>query len=145
MASDRLRMPKTTDHTTKDSPLKDWFSDYWPNLAVPPYLGVVWVFTMYVGELATPWTIGYLILWLIFAPLATWTGVFIFAGAFRLSVACLVILAAAIPFWPDALWMFVTLLTSLMLGGSLYLWVPLAVFVAIVCAIYIWHTGGIGL
>ena len=88
---------------------------------------------------------GWIILWLIFSPIATWTGVFMLAGAVWFTTACLVALVIAIPFWPDAIWMCVTLFAALMLGGTHYLWVPIASFVAIVAGIYIWYTGGLGL
>lgn len=145
MAAEPISTTKTKHHAPKDSAIKDWLDQYWPNLAVLPYFAVVWAFTTYVGEIATPWTIGYLILWLIYAPIATWSGVFMIGGAFRFTVACLVALVVAIPFWPDAIWMCVTIFAAFILGGSPHLWIAVASFVAIVCGIYIWSTGGIGL
>lgn len=129
----------------RGTPVRDWLFQYGLNLAVVPYLVGVWSFTTYVGEIVTPWTIGYLIFWLIFAPILAWTGIFLMLAAFWLSTACLICLVTAIPFWPDAIWMCVTLFAALMLGGTHYLWVPIASFVAIVAGIYIWYTGGLGL
>ncbi|MDO5757216.1 MAG: hypothetical protein Q4P24_06820 [Rhodobacterales bacterium] len=146
MAAEPISTRKTDkDGGLRGTPVRDWLFQYGPNLAVLPYLAGVGTFTTYVGEIATPWTIGYLILWLIFAPIIAWSGVVIMVSAFWFSTACLIGLVIAVPFWPDAIWMFVTLFAALMLGGTHYLWVPIASFVAIVAGIYIWYTGGLGL
>jgi hypothetical protein len=114
------------------------------NFAVLPYFAVVWAFTNYVDAVATAWTIGWIVLWLIYSPIATWTGIFVLGGAHRLAIACFVALIAAVPFWPDALWMLVTVYVSAVLGTLYQVWISIAVFVAIVCGIWIWYHGGIG-
>lgn len=113
--------------------------------AVLPYFVMIWAFTEHVGTVATPWTIGWILLWLIYAPIATWSGVHVFAGAHRLTIACFAALIAAVPFWPDAIWMLTTILVSGFLGALFQLWIAIAVFVAIVAGIWIWYHGGIGL
>ena len=67
------------------------------------------------------------------------------AGAVWFTTACLVALVIAIPFWPDAIWMCVTLVAMLFLGVLAHVWITIASFVAIVAGIYIWYTGGLGL
>lgn len=122
-----------------------WLRLEWANFAAIPYLAAIWAFGTYVGVITTPWTVGWMMLWLAFAPTALAIGYFLMAsgGTFTLA-ASLLTLAAATPYFPQAL---TTLLT---LGGAIFLgyppvWIPLALFIATVCGIYTWYTGGIGL
>lgn len=115
------------------------------NLAVLPYFAAIWAFGTHVGEIATPWTIGYIILWLIFSPIACWIGVFVWGGAYRFFPACLVVLFVAAFYAADARTTLLTLVASGMVGTVPWVWIPAATFVTSVAAIWIWYHGGIGL
>ena len=106
---------------------------------------MVWAFSTYAGVITTPWTIGWIILWLVYSPIATWSGVFLFARAGWFGLVCLAAVVAAVPFWPDARWMLLTIFASAIIGGSWPLWKWIGIFVAIVCGIWVWYHGGLGL
>ncbi len=113
------------------------------NLLALPYFAAVWSFTEYAGAIATPWTIGWIILWLIYSPIVTWAGVYLFAWARWPMMGFVAALVAAVPFWPDAIWMLVTMFVSAVLGAVFQVWITIAVFVAIVCGVWVWYHGGI--
>ena len=146
-----MRLTKKSETTIEGnggrerSRLREWFAVNGMNLAVLPYFAAVWGFTTYADEVATPWTIGWIILWLIYSPIITWTGVRVIGGAWPFATACIVTLVVATPFWPGAIWMLVTMFVSAALGVVYQLWIALALFVAIVASIWIWYHGGIGL
>lgn len=123
----------------------DWVDAYWMNLAALPYFAVVWAFGTYVGEIATPWTIGYIFFWLIYSPIATFTGIYVLGGAFRLCLLCFAVLAAAAFYVEGARTILVTILASGIVGVNLWVWIPGAVFCAAVSGIWIWYHGGIAL
>ena len=129
----------------RHSELTEWLLIYGMNFLVLPYFAVIWAFSQYAGVLQTPWTIGWIILWLIYSPIVFWTGVYVYVFARWFTTFCLAALIVAVPFWPDAIWMLLTMFVSAMLGAIFQLWISIAVFVAIVCGIVIWYHGGIPL
>ena len=112
-------------------------------LLVLPYFGVIWAFTTYAGDIAKPWTIGWMILWLIYSPIVTWSGVFVVGDGLPIATICFGALVVAVPFWPDAKWMLLTIFASGILGALYHVWMSITAFVAIVCGFWIWYHKGI--
>lgn len=113
------------------------------NLAVLPYFAIVWAFGTFVGEITTPWTIGYILVWLIYSPIVTFAGVYVLGGGYRLSLLCLAVLAVAAFYIEDARTILITMFAAAMVGASPWVWIPGAAYCAIVSGIWIWYHGGL--
>ncbi|WP_299823227.1 hypothetical protein [uncultured Jannaschia sp.] len=109
-------------------------------LLMPPYLAAVWAAGTYDDLIATPWTIGWAILWMGLGPiLGIVAGVFL-AVTPVLSIATIVGLIIAVPFYPQALTVLLTLFGSFFVSAP-PVWITLAVLISgITVAIY-WTTG----
>ncbi len=111
---------------------------------VLPYLAGLWAFGVYDSEIAKPWTLGWLMLWMAVGPLAAVIGVWLWVTTPVLSAIGIVGLVIAVPYYPQAITVLVTLAFAFFITAP-FIWIPLAGLILITTVIYYWNTGGIGL
>ena len=111
-------------------------------LLMPPYLAAVWAAGTYDDLIVTPWTIGWVMLWMGIGPiLGIVAGIFL-AFAPVLSIATVVGLVIAVPFYPQALTVLLTLFGSFFVSFP-PVWITLAVLISVLAVAIYWTTGGL--
>lgn len=108
------------------------------------YVGAVWAFGLYDSQIATPWTLGFCLLWVAFGSFAGIAGGILLAVAPLLSMFSVLGLVIAAPHYPEAWSVLVTLTCGLVMFSPL-VWVPLVIITVATVLIYYLNTGGLGL
>ena len=111
---------------------------------VLPYIAGLWAFGVYDSEIATPWTLGWLLLWMAFGPLAGIVGAWLWTAAPVWSALGILGVVLAVPYYPQAFTVLATLFWAFFFCAP-FVWIPLAGFILITTVIYYWSTGGLGL
>lgn len=111
-------------------------------LFMPPYLVAVWAAGTYDSLIATPWTIGWTVLWMGVGPILAIVGCFFLAVTPVLSIATVVGLIIAVPVYPQALTVLLTLIGSFFVTAP-PVWITLAVLISVLAIGIYWSTGGL--
>ncbi|PZX14186.1 hypothetical protein LX81_02985 [Palleronia aestuarii] len=109
---------------------------------MPPYLVAVWAVGTYDDLIATPWTIGWALLWMGVGPILAIAGYFVAAVAPVLSFMTVVGLVIAVPVYPQALTVLLTLFGSFFVTAP-PVWITLAVLISVLAIAIYWTTGGL--
>lgn len=108
------------------------------------YIAAVWAFGTYDSEIATPWTLGFVLLWMAFGLVAAPIAACFLSMAPGWSALSILGLVIAVPYYSQAITVLVTLFFAFLMMSP-FVWIPLGAISLATVLIYYWNTGGIGL
>jgi hypothetical protein len=112
----------------------------WAHLAILPYFCGIWAFGTHHAEPFGTWTIGWILLWVIFSPAALWTGLWVGGTVPATFLGTLGLLVIATPFSPEAATTILTFVAGVFLGALPRVLIALAMFIGVVAVLYHWNT-----
>lgn len=113
-------------------------------LLLAAYIAGVWAFGIYDSQIATPWTLGFGLLWAAFGLLTIIAAGALLAITPVLSVLSVLGLVIAAPYYPEAWAVLVTLVFGFFMGSPM-ISIPLLVIAVGTVLIYYLNTGTLSL